>query len=110
MVLTIQSTLTTPITRKTREKPVDSYGPVQEQRAAASGPYPPSGWAPSGDLLLLPGESHSSQQNNYGPPPPPNNQYGPAESSSETPTTTTTTTEPNQVCFAEKPNGNDRVI
>lgn len=55
-----------------------------------NGPYAPSGWKPSGQLLVLPARQQQQPQQQYGPPQPqyvPPQQYGPPATEYATPTT-----------------------
>ncbi|XP_046677449.1 ataxin-2 homolog [Homalodisca vitripennis] len=64
---------------------------TRAEAPAASGPYPPSGWKPSGRLLVLPARQQVSQV--YGPPPaeygPPPQEYGPPATEAATTETAT---------------------
>lgn len=68
---------------------------------AASGPYPPSGWRPSGPLLMLPARQQVSTV--YGPPPVeygvPTDEYGPpsTEAATEAEPTEQTSEAPTEV-------------
>lgn len=65
------------------EAPINGAAPYPA--AADSGPYPPSGWKPSGRLLVLPAKQIAAQQQVYGIP----NEYGPPSPSTEAEPTTT---------------------
>lgn len=48
--------------------PTTTDSPVESTTDGASGPYPPSGWRPSGAQFTLPQETTAAPSNTYGPP------------------------------------------
>lgn len=62
-----------------QDETTDNIQSTQSSSAASNGPYAPSGWKPSGQLLIIP--SRQQQQQQYLPP----QQYGPPTTEYGTP-------------------------